>query len=151
MTELRAFITQRQTQVEEELRPLLKRRTELRSEMEQIIARITRLSSELEEIKRAEQAIAGGADSERSEPRRLTIKRAVLKVLADSKGGMTAQQILAEINERFFGGEIARSSLSPQLSRLHHEDHKITFDGRLWSLNRENDEGPAKAEPSFLD
>lgn len=151
MTDLRAFITHRQTQIEEELQPLLVRRTELRMETEQVVARIGRLSKELEEIRRAEHAIAGDGEGDRPEPRRLTIKKAVLKVLADSKDGMTAQEILAAINERFFGGEIARSSLSPQLSRLNHEDHKITFDGTLWSLDRKNDEGPARAEPSFLD
>jgi chromosome segregation ATPase len=150
MTELRLFMTQRRTQVEEELEPLVARRNELRAEMEKLIGRISGLSKELEELKRAEQAIAG-EEIERSAPARLTIKEAVLKVLEQEKRGLTAQQILATINQKFFDGGIARSSLSPQLSRLNHVDHKITFDGTLWSLDHQNDEGPAKAEPSFLD
>jgi chromosome segregation ATPase len=150
MTEFRLFMSQRRTQIEKELQPLIARRSELRTEMEQVISRITGLSKELEELKRAEQAIAG-EETERPSHARLTIKDAVLKVLEQEKRGLTAQQILAAINERFFDGGIARSSLSPQLSRLNHDDHKITYDGTLWSLARQNDEGPAKAEPSFLD
>ena len=61
---------------------------------------------------------------------------------------MTAQEILAQINSRFFfESAVPRTSLSPQLSRLNNEDRKIKLEGSLWSLRSENDEGPAKAEP----
>ncbi|MET4388571.1 chromosome segregation ATPase [Bradyrhizobium sp. F1.4.3] len=63
-----------------------------------------------------------------------TIKEAILKVLEDHPDGMTALEILAEINTRFFAGRIARTSLSPQLSRLKDDDQKIGLKGTKWIL-----------------
>jgi DNA repair exonuclease SbcCD ATPase subunit len=149
MTELRMFMNTRRTQIQKELAPLLERRQALRTELDEINVKLARLKRELDEINQAEQAIGGTGQSPHKTE--LTIKAAVLMVLEEEKRGMTAQQILAAINERYFEGKIARSSLSPQLSRLNHDDEKVTFDGTLWSLRTENDEGPANAEPSFLD
>ena len=147
-TELRLFLSAREKELRQEFEALLEQRQALRSQMEDVTTRLVRLKNELDEIGKAQQAIGGG----QSEPKiELTIKEAVLKVLEEAKRGLTAQQILAAINERFFNGKIARSSLSPQLSRLNHGDHKVKYDGLLWSLRLENDEGPASTEPSFLD
>jgi hypothetical protein len=149
MSELRLFITSREKEIREELEPLLERRKAIRAELDEIAPRVLRLKKELDELERAQQAISG---TDQEQPKKdLTIKEAVLKVLEDEKRGMTAQQILVAINERFFDGNVVRSSLSPQLSRLNHDDHKVKYDGLLWSLRTENDEGPASAEPSFLD
>ena len=109
---------------------------------------MTQIFEEIEQIEKAEQAIAGVEAPVKTE---LTIKQAVLKVLEDEKRALNAQQILALINERYFDGKVVRSSLSPQLSRLNHDDHKIKYDGTLWSLRSPNEEGPEKSEPSFLD
>lgn len=62
------------------------------------------------------------------------IMEAVLEVLRDREDGMTALEILAEINTRYFGGRIARSSLSPQLSRLKDKHGKIDLRGNKWFL-----------------
>jgi hypothetical protein len=54
-------------------------------------------------------------------------------VLKDHENdGMTAMEILAEINTRYFGGRIVRPSLSPQLSRLKDRDRKIELRGNRW-------------------
>lgn len=67
---------------------------------------------------------------------RPSIKQAVLDVMKHRPNGMTALEILAEINERYFEGRLARTSLSPQLSRLKDVDKKITLRGNKWLLIR---------------
>lgn len=147
MTDLRLFMTQRKKEIRDEFEPLLERRRTLRAELDDVTARMLRLKTELEEIERAEQAIAGHEPEPKVD---LTIKQAVMKVLKQEARPMTAMQILAAINERYFDGKVARSSLSPQLSRLANNDKKIKYDGRTWSLRSENEEGPDDTEPSFL-
>ena len=103
---------------------------------------------ELEELDRAASAIGETKTDELKQ--KPTIKQAVLRVLRDHDGPMTSQQILDEINARFFGGSIERTSLSLQLSRLKNHDLKISLEGEHWRLLK--DEGSAyEAEPSFLD
>jgi hypothetical protein len=55
-------------------------------------------------------------------------------VLKDHPDGMTALEILHEINTRYFAGRIERTSLSPQLSRLKDRDGKIVLKGNRWLL-----------------
>jgi chromosome segregation ATPase len=148
MTELMVFMSQRKKELMDQLKPLAEQRKSLRAELESITEKLTRMVEEIEQIERAEQAIAGVEPPVKTE---LTIKQAVLKVLEDEKRALNAQQILALINERYFDGKVVRSSLSPQLSRLNHDDKKIKYDGTLWSLRSPNEEGPEKSEPSFLD
>ncbi|WP_139316332.1 hypothetical protein [Pseudochrobactrum sp. B5] len=69
--------------------------------------------------------------------RRNTIKDYVVQVLSDSKKGMTALDILYEINSRF-GKSYDRPSLSPQLSRLK-ENGVLGLRGSVWYLKPEND------------
>jgi hypothetical protein len=61
-----------------------------------------------------------------------TIKEAVVSVLSTSLFGMTALEILDEINKRH-GMDYPRTSLSPQLSRLKNEGI-INKDGKVWCL-----------------
>jgi len=148
MTELMAFMSQRKKELMEQLPPLAERRKLMLAELEGITETLTRMVEEIEQINGAEQAIAGVEPPSKTE---LTIKQAVMKVLENEKRALNAQQILALINERYFDGKVVRSSLSPQLSRLNHDDKKIKYDGTLWSLRSPNEEGPEKSEPSFLD
>lgn len=63
---------------------------------------------------------------------RLTIKELVLKALEEQfPSGATAQQLLELFATAWGRGEIVRTSLSPQLSRLKAE-HKIDRRGTLW-------------------
>ncbi|MES2002798.1 MAG: hypothetical protein V4444_10885 [Pseudomonadota bacterium] len=65
---------------------------------------------------------------------RLTIKELVLKALDEQfPSGATANQLLELFAGAWDRGEIARTSLSPQLSRLK-DDHKIDHNGQLWFL-----------------
>jgi hypothetical protein len=73
-------------------------------------------------------------DDEAARSAQPTIMQAVLEVLKHRPEGMTALEILAEINSRYFDGNIARTSLSPQLSRLKDRDGKITLRGNRWFL-----------------
>jgi chromosome segregation ATPase len=146
MTDLRLFMSQRKKEIQEEFDPLAERRRSLRAQLDEVTTRMLRLKTELDEIEKAEQAIAGHEPEPKVE---LTIKQAVMKVLEQERRPMTALQILAAINERYFDGKVARSSLSPQLSRLANNDNKIKYDGRMWSLRSENEEGPEESEPSF--
>ncbi|KGJ65713.1 hypothetical protein BJA5080_08307 [Bradyrhizobium diazoefficiens SEMIA 5080] len=57
---------------------------------------------------------------------------AVLEVLNHKPNGMTALEILDEINAKYFGGTIVRTSLSPQLSRLKNRDGKLELRGDRW-------------------
>ena len=148
MTDLMAFMSQRKKELMDQLKPLAEQRKTMLAELESITENLTRMVEEIKQIARAEQAIAGVEPPAKTG---LTIKQAVLKVLEDEKRALNAQQILALINERYFDGKVVRSSLSPQLSRLNHDDKKIKYDGTLWSLRSPNEEGPEKSEPSFLD
>lgn len=63
---------------------------------------------------------------------RLTIKQLVLKALTEQfPSGATANQILDLFANAWGRGEIVRTSLSPQLSRLKAE-HAIDREGTLW-------------------
>jgi hypothetical protein len=73
-------------------------------------------------------------DEEDSKSAQPTIMRAIMEVLKEKPEGMAALEILAEINRRYFGGSIVRTSLSPQLSRLKDRDHKIILRGNRWYL-----------------
>jgi hypothetical protein len=122
---------------------LLNRRSEITGKVAPLIADIARLketlavrqrelaawNAELDQIQSALRAI-----EETEAKSRLTIKQAVLEVLKDHPEGMTALEILAQINTRYFGGDIPRTSLSPQLSRLKDNDQKIELTGNKWFL-----------------
>lgn len=61
-----------------------------------------------------------------------SIKEAVIEILTTQGKGMTAIDMLAEINQKF-GTAYPRTSLSPQLSRLKN-DGKIRRKGTIWRL-----------------
>lgn len=68
----------------------------------------------------------------------LTIKELVKKALAEHlKDGATAAQLLDFFSRQWGRTDIARTSLSPQLSRLR-EDGQIWLDGKTWHLNRDD-------------
>ena len=67
---------------------------------------------------------------------RLTIKELVMKALTEQfPSGATAQQMLDLFSTAWGRGGIARTSLSPQLSRLK-VDHKIENNGSVWFIRQ---------------
>lgn len=85
-------------------------------------------------------------------PRRLpekTIKEAVLDILKPGPKGMTAVDILAEINRRY-KADYPRTSLSPQLSRLKTMG-LIKRKGTIWRYVRPPAEKPEAADPNLFE
>jgi len=67
----------------------------------------------------------------------VTIKEAVVALLADFPDGLTADEVLAKLNAGPMP-TLVRSSLSPQLSRLRHADRAVSFRDGRWFLGAED-------------
>ena len=123
----------------------------LMAHMQQVEVSIARLTVETEERRSKWEQSASELEAARKEAKQIqfllskldeavaqssepTIKEAVLEVLKHKPEGMTALEILDQINERYFNGKYVRTSLSPQLSRLKNDDKKITLRGNRWYL-----------------
>jgi predicted transcriptional regulator len=94
------------------------------------IARVLQVS-----IAQIDAAIAAidADEARRANPVRPKIMEIVLDILEHAPNGMTAREIMTEINTRNLLGEsILRQSLSPQLSRLKDRDRKIDLRGDRW-------------------
>lgn len=144
---------------------LLLRRSEIEREKRAALEEAARpFDVELQEVDAALKAISsfslqltgnfgssGGAEAVASQPKAkatpraktkaigMTLKEMIIAVLRAHRGGMDALSILAAINDRWEIG-LARTSLSPQLSRLKAEG-KLRLVGKDWSLVQK-DEAP---------
>jgi hypothetical protein len=119
---------------------IARRRQEITVAEEALKEQLHALLEERLRLARAESAIAETSHQdrqtvrqtkERRQPRGI-IKRAILKTLEDAPEGMDAITILYTINCRL-GSNFARTSLSPQLSRLK-EDGFVILIGKIWKL-----------------
>jgi DNA-binding PadR family transcriptional regulator len=133
---------------------IARRRQEISAAEEALKEQLHELLEERLRLARAENAIAGTSNQdhcavrqtkERRQPRGI-IKRAILKTLEDAPEGMDALTILFTINYRL-GSNFARTSLSPQLSRLK-EDGFVILTRKIWKLAPNGDEEirPARSE-----
>lgn len=115
----------------------------------EIKTQISALKAELRDLEVAERALApgaenGGADTDSSG--RPTIQGMIAQILVEFPNGLDASQIGDEIKRRF-GKELARSSISPQLSRLK-TDGKIRLDGKIWTHSAVHTKSPgAPSDP----
>jgi hypothetical protein len=99
-----------------------------------------RLRMELEAVEEERQKLLsalGAFESEKRNrrPRRLkamTLKEAVVEILVQAGHGLTASEILHELNSRH-GTDFERESLSPQISRLKNEG-TLALSGKNWHL-----------------
>lgn len=130
MPHLQDFISARARQIEEALGPLLEQQAEIER-------KVRAYESELGELRKAAKAI--GLENDEETPSRarrpqppVTIKQAVLAVLAGQADGLPAADILDKINARF-SLDLVRTSLSPQLSRLK-RDGRVFNQGNAWLL-----------------
>lgn len=127
MSKLRNMLLDQRAEISRGIMPLVSDITRLREKLSQKQMELETWKAELEKINSALKAVD---DTEARS--HITIMDAVMEVLADRPDGMTALEILAEINTRYFGGRIIRSSLSPQLSRLKDRHKKIELRGNRW-------------------
>lgn len=131
MPSLRDLLEKRATETREKRSAREKQVSELNTE-------IAKLTAELDEITRILGAIPMVNRLETGSPRKVrqptkpTIKEAVMQVLLHYPNGLTALEILREVNLRFALG-IVRTSLSPQLSRLK-RDGRIRNAGIVWTV-----------------
>ena len=108
--------------------PLFAETARLRKSLIETEGVIREVAGELNQIETALKAL----DAAEAKRKPITIMEAVLEILAHKTDGMTAQEILAALNEKYFDGKIARHSLSPQLSRLKDRDKKLELRGNVW-------------------
>ena len=127
--------------------PLIQRREALRSELASIETKLEKLDAEWRDLEKAAKAIGEAPVQEESRKTSTgpTIKDAILTVLAEHPKGLSAGDLLREINTRFFEGQVKRTSFSPQMSRLKGKDRKVIQRGELYFRKAE---GPAFAGPS---
>lgn len=111
MTALRQFLSRREAEILEQMK-LLER--------------------ELAEIRAAWSAVQGSDETRPSSKAgaTITIKEMIRRILRGRPDGMSANEILQEI-ERRFGVRIERTSLSPQLSRLR-DGNELTLENGRW-------------------
>ena len=124
MTDARQLLTARREAIESDLTKLVEEYETQRASLVDIETRIRTLRREREEI---DEFL-----SKREHKARPTIMEAILATLDHKPDGLTALEILDELNAKYFNGELARTSLSPQLSRLKERDRKITLQGDRW-------------------
>jgi hypothetical protein len=130
MSDLRELLLKQRAHAEVRIRELMAATEQRRKALVESLDALQTAKEEFEKIILALSTIEK-ADAKTVLP---SIMQAVLEVLKDRPEGMTALEILAEINKRYFNGKIVRTSLSPQLSRLKDRDHKITLRGNRWYL-----------------
>jgi chromosome segregation ATPase len=118
----------RKEELVSKMTPLFAETARLRKNLVEADGKITELQGELKQIALALKAL----DEAEAKRKPITIMEAVLEILRRQPNGMTAQEILAELNEKYFDGQIARHSLSPQLSRLKDRDKKLELRGNRW-------------------
>jgi chromosome segregation ATPase len=129
MSKLRDLLLDRRSEISGKVAPLVSDIARLKEALSKKQSELAAWNAELDQIHSALKAV-----DETETKSQLTIKQAVIEALKDHPEGMTALEILAEINTRYFGGRIIRSSLSPQLSRLKDDDRKIDLRGNKWFL-----------------
>jgi hypothetical protein len=125
---VRDMLLARKKEISAKVAPLFIETARLRKSLIETEGIITELAGELRQIDTALKAL----DTAAAKKKPITIMEAVLEILRDKPNGMTAQEILAELNEKYFDGKIARHSLSPQLSRLKDRRKKLELRGNVW-------------------
>jgi predicted transcriptional regulator len=126
MSNVRELLELRRAAIDAEMQPLYKEHELRREKLIEIETQMLKLHDERAEIEKLLKSMGG------QQAPRITIMEAIMATLDHKPEGMTAQEILAELNERYFGGKLVRHSLSPQLSRLKDRDKKIEMRGDRW-------------------
>ena len=116
---------------------------------------IIALQRELDGVHAAQQAYFSIVQAEASDNSDAaddkTIKEMIVEVLKGRPEGETSDAIIGLIL-KFFGREIPRTSLSPQLSRLKAQDNRVFYneETRTWSLNEYRGDTKSEVGPQNL-
>lgn len=129
MDDVRDFLERRLKEARKELAPAESEAAELRAKIDASETRVAQIKRTIKDIERALNALGR---KERLTTT-LTIKEAILKILADAPNGLASAELVRELNVRFFEGELARASMSPQITRLVRA-HKIKQRGEKYFL-----------------
>jgi hypothetical protein len=154
MSDLRKFILKRQADIETASRPVIERFAVLSAELNELRPKIEAFRTEWLELQAALKAIGPGehqpdADQASAPKPTLTIKEAILAVLAKHPTGLSSAAILDQINKDYFhSNKILRTSFSPQLSRLK-ADEEILLEGYNYILNPQK-QGRATSTPTLF-
>jgi hypothetical protein len=126
MNTTREMLLARKTELIARIPAMADKFSAMRKTLMEMESQFAALQKELEAIDEALKKLA------EPEPTQITIMQAVMEVLRHKTNGMTALEILDEINVAYFNGTIVRTSLSQQLSRLKNRDRKIELRGNRW-------------------
>lgn len=105
------------------------RKAELLRELQELEA-AERLYRESRKAQRATESAKEQDQGVEIELKRPSIKEAVMIIIQENPRGLTAREIMLRIRERW-DWDIARTSLSPQLSRLGYEQ-KLINQNSVW-------------------
>ena len=130
MSTVRDILERRRSEIRKQSQPLEAEAAQLRSKLADLDARLKTLSREENDIQRALAAMGRNVAAETT----ITIKDAILDVLAVAPQGLTSNELLTALNDRFFEGTLVRTSMSPQIARLKNKDHKIRQRGDRYFL-----------------
>jgi hypothetical protein len=132
MNQIREMLLKQRAEFVEKLEPTLRECGDLQTQLNVKLEQVHALKLSISQIDRAVAAIDAGEEKRRNSGRP-KIMDVVLEILDRAPNGMTAREIMTEINTRNLLGEpILRHSLSPQLSRLKDRDKKIDLRGDKW-------------------
>jgi hypothetical protein len=133
MTSTRDFLAQREAELAQQLDDLRKKREPLENELADVRRARAALGPEPPTLLDVARRVATGPPS--SNFADWTLKQMTIRALQDHfPEGATALTLL-EFFRTAYGREIARESLSPQLSRLADKDRLLSRDGRVWKLS----------------
>lgn len=133
MASVRDFLAQREQELAAQLDELRKKREPLENELADVRRARAALGPEPPTLLDVVRQLAKGPPS--SNFADWTLKQMTMRALQDHfPEGATAQTLL-EFFRAAYGREIARESLSPQLSRLADKDGLIMRDGKTWKLS----------------
>jgi hypothetical protein len=128
MSSARELLEKRKNEVRASINEMIERYQVVVQSMHGITDELSAAAKELKEIDLAIKAV----DGEQAKSGRIKIMDAVLETLRRNPLGMTAKEILEELNAKYYAGKLQRHSLSPQLSRLKDRDKKIEFRNDRW-------------------
>jgi hypothetical protein len=119
MTTLREFMTSRRAEIQSQIKAL-------KAELQDIDAAFAALPQDGQSRPQRDRGSSGTGKK--------TLKELALEALGENPSGLEALEIIKWIKEKY-GTEIARESMSPQLSRLGQEE-VVQRTGLTWRLTR---------------